>query len=652
MKPVRSVPMTDLRSVVAVDVGGTFTDCVAWTPGGLAVAKVPTTADQSEGVVTGAGRLVDVRADVLLHGSTVATNALLERKGADTVLITDPGFEDVIEIGRQDRPSLYDSFADRPTPLVRRSDRLGITDSATVAERVRNRKPESVAVALAYSFSAPEAERKLGDALAPLGLPVSLSHRVAAEFREFERTSTTVLNAYLEPRVGGYLTRLAGQAAGVAERVQVMRSSGGVMEIGEASELAVALLLSGPAGGVVAATEMGRARGYRRVISFDMGGTSTDVCRVEGGRPEITYEREIDGFVCRMPSVAVHTVGAGGGSVGWVDPGGSLRVGPHSAGAIPGPAAYGRGGTEPTVTDAHLLLGRIDPSSRLGGTLSLQPEKAHAAVESLAGRVGLAPRQVAEGMLEVVEAHMERAIRNVSVEQGADPRQATLVAFGGAGGLHAGSLARRLGMAAVVVPPYGGVFSALGLLMAPARRDGARSVLLTEPDGFRGALAQVARDVMDDYGRVHGSAPATVTRIVDMRYLGQAHEIAVPVSEEEGWSQAGERFHRLHVEMNGFARPGDPVEVVTVRAVAEGTPLLRWEDLPALDEGPLPAPRRRPVVMGGAEVDAAVWWRPDLPAGSRLEGPAVIEEEVGTVVLGAGERGLVAGDGTLEVSWD
>lgn len=643
--------MSQVESVVAVDVGGTFTDCVAWTPEGISVAKLPTTPDQSEGVVDGARRLAPQGADVLLHGSTVATNALLERKGADTVLLTDPGFEDVIEIGRQDRPSLYDSFADRPVPLVGRPDRLGVERGEEAARWVGNRKPESVAVAMAYSFSDPDGEEAIEAALESSGLPVSLSHRVAAEFREFERTSTTVLNAYLQPPVGGYLTRLARAAVGVAEQIQVMRSSGGLMELEEASTLAAALLLSGPAGGVVAATEMGRARGYTRVITFDMGGTSTDVCRIEKGRPEIAYQREVDGFVCRMPSVAVHTVGAGGGSIGWVDPGGSLRVGPHSAGASPGPAAYGAGGAEPTVTDAHVLLGRIDPQARLGGTLRLYPDRADRAIASLAKRLGLGTRQVAEGMLEVVEAHMERAIRNVSVEQGADPRQAMLVAFGGAGGLHATALARRLGMAGVAIPPHGGVFSALGLLMAPPRRDAARSLLLDAADGFREAVDAVGQEVEAGYRRSHGSPPAAVTSSVDMRYRGQAHEIAVPVGQGETWKGAVERFHRLHFDMNGFSRPDDPVEVVTVRAVAEGKPLLRWADLPAVREGPPPPERWRRVVMGGAEVEARVWWRPLLPADWTMEGPAIIQEEVGTTVVMAGETAVVGTDGTLEVAW-
>ena len=640
-------------SSVAVDVGGTFTDCVAWTASGMSAVKVPTTADQADGVLDGASRLLaGGRAAALLHGSTTATNALLEKRGADTVLVTDAGFEDVIEIGRQDRPSLYDSFIDRAPPLVSRDDRFGFDgDVESVVDWLRRRRPESVAVSFAYSFADPHREDQIGSALADSGVPVSMSHLVAPEFREFERTSTTVLNAYLQPRVAGYLRRLARKAATLADRVRVMRSSGGLMEAEEAAVLASALLLSGPAGGVVAASEMGRARGYGRVITFDMGGTSTDVCRIESGRPEISYERTIDGYVCRMPSVAVHTVGAGGGSLAWVDPGGSLRVGPESAGARPGPAAYGLGGDQATVTDAHVVLGHIDSATRLGGALPLHLDAALAALDRLSEGLGMDRLALAEGVLEVVEAHMERAIRRVSVEQGADPRRATLVAFGGAGGLHAGTLAKRLGMAAVAIPPYAGMFSALGLLMAPPRIDGARSILLTTEEGFGHAVEEVASGVVAAYVEAHRDPPPEVNRVVDMRYLGQSHEIPVPLHRGDGLAAAAAGFHRLHAEINGFARPDDPVEVVTVRAVAEGRPLLTWDDVPQAGDGPRPLPRHRPLIIAGEEAKASVWWRPDLPAGMKFEGPAVVEEDGATTILQPGDRALVTEDGTVEVTW-
>ncbi len=637
--------------VVAVDVGGTFTDCVAWDGSDVQRVKVPTSPDQSEAVVTGAARLASTgRADSLLHGTTVATNALLERAGDDTVLITDAGFEDVIEIGRQERPSLYDPFVDRPEPLVTRDHRLGMdADVARLTQRVIELAPRAVAVSLAYSFVDPADEERVGEALAALEVPISLSSRVAPEFREFERTSTTVLNAYLASVVEGYLCRLERRSAEVARTVQVMRSSGGLMEITEAAALAAALLLSGPAGGVVAAAEMSRARGRRRIVTFDMGGTSTDVSRIDDGRPEVAYERSVDGYVCRMPSVAVHTVGAGGGSIAWVDPGGSLRVGPHSAGAHPGPASYGQGGTEATVTDAHLALGRINPHRPLGGDLQLDGEASATALRKVGDLAGLNQAATAQGIVDVVEAHMGRAIRAVSVEQGIDPRDAVLVAFGGAGGLHATSLAQKLNMASVEVPPFAGVFSALGLLMAPPRHDSARSVSVDAD--LESELRRISHETAASFAASHGSAPAVVERAVDMRYRGQAHEITVPLEPGEGIDEAIVRFHRLHRELNGFSRPDDPTESVTVRAAARGKANLRWTDLPDVAEGPLPPHRTRPVVFDGRPVESAEWWRPDLPAGVTLAGPAIVSEEVGTTVIAPGERATVASDGTLEIRW-
>ena len=643
------------RHVVAVDVGGTFTDCVAWDGTEVTVAKLSSTADQSDAVMTGARRVTaGSRAASLLHGSTVATNALLEGQGAAVALVTDAGFEDVIEIGRQDRPSLYDSFADRPPPLVARDARVGFSGDVDAVRRSLDELSfDAVAVSLAYSFTDPSAEDQIAGAVSHLDVPVSVSSRVVPEFREFERTSTTVLNAYLMPVVGRYLRRLDASAATVSDLVQMMRSSGGLMDLDAAAELPAALLLSGPAGGVVAAAELGRHHGRERVIAFDMGGTSTDVCRIEGGRPEVAYERTVDGYVCRMPSVAVHTVGAGGGSMGWVDAGGSLRVGPQSAGAEPGPASYGRGGTAATVTDAHVALGRIDPATPLGGELNVDRAAAVAALERLGFEAGLGIDATAAGIVEVVDAHMERAIRAVSVEQGADPRAAALVAFGGAGGLHATGLAKRLDMAATLIPPFAGVFSAVGLLMAPPRFDLARSLLI-RPDRsseLASATRTLVADAVATFRRAHGTAPSRADRVLDMRYVGQAHEIAVPIGEGERFEDAVTTFHRLHAEMNGFARPDDPVEAVTVRVVVQGQPLMTWSDLPRRSPPSKPEPRHRPVVMGDAEVEAATWWRPDLPTGMELKGPAVITEPTGTTVLEPGDTAGVLDDGTLEVTW-
>jgi N-methylhydantoinase A len=627
---------------IGVDVGGTFTDIAAWDGRRLATGKTSTTADQSDGVVAGARDLLD-DTELLLHGTTVATNALLERAGARTALITTEGFTDVIEIGRQDRPSLYDAFSDRPEPLVSRERRVTRVEDLPDAE--------AVAVSVLWSFSRSEHEAGIREAIraAHPDLPVSLSSRVAPEFREFERTSTTVLNAYLSPIVGRYLRSLKAKAraAGLPDDILVMRSSGGLMDIEAATELPAAILLSGPAGGVVASAELGTALGRDHLVSFDMGGTSTDVCRIDDGTPETAYRRDVDGYACLLPSVAVHTVGAGGGSIAWIDAGGALRVGPRSAGATPGPACYGRGGTEATVSDADLVVGRLAP--HLAGGMLLDVSLARQAVARPAIRLDLTPEATALGVIEIVEAHMERAVRAVSVEQGADPRNAALVAFGGAGGMHATALARRLDMAGVLIPPHAGVFSALGLLLSAPRVD--LSVSLTGDelvDESTAALADASTRRLRDKT---GTLPVRVTTSVDARYRGQSHETTVPYAAGEGREVLEARFHVAHEVRNGFARVGDPVEVVTVRAAALGAPLLTWADLDEVTPTGEPIRGSRAVLTEDGAVDAKVWWRPALAAGSRIVGPAVIEEPEATVWIGPGERAVVHPSGALEVEW-
>ena len=658
-------------TTLGVDVGGTFTDIAMWDGSAMTVGKVPSTPhDQSDGVMAAARGTVRAggRAD-LLHGTTVATNALLERRGARTLLVTDGGFESLIEIARQDRPSLYDPFADRSEPLADDGMRLGVevpaaglddeldAVAASVAAAVHDRGAEAVAVCLMYSYADPTVERALAGRLRQVvDVPVSASAEVVAEFREYERFSTAVLNAFLSPEVSRYMDSLAARAGrvGFIDEISVMRSSGGLVPLDHASAFPASILLSGPAGGVVAAAALGELMGCRTLISFDMGGTSTDVCRVRSGRPEVTYNREIAGHACLMPSVAVHTVGAGGGSVAWADPGGALRVGPRSAGADPGPACYDRGGAEPTVTDANLVLGRLDPGAKLAGTMELRSDLARAAFERLGSELLLAPVEAALGVVAVVESHMTHAVRAVSVEQGTDPRDAALMAFGGAGGLHATALARALEMDGVIVPPYAGVFSAFGLLLSPPRADAAQTVNVTDADRerlpatARGLLAASRSQIEADSGR----AAATAVSIVDMRYLGQAHETSVPYTEGESWEVLCERFHRLHAERNGFARPADPVEAVTVRAEAVGAAALRWADLPAFEPEP-GDPRRgaRSVIGPTGATEAQVWWRPALPVGAEVVGPSIIAEGESTTYLAAGERAAVHETGALRIEW-
>ena len=647
----------------AVDVGGTFTDIAVWDGDRLATGKVPTTADQSDGVVEGLRRFAG-EGTHLIHGTTAATNAVIQRRGGRTALVTDAGFEHLIEIGRQDRPSLYDTTQVRPTPIVPADRRFGFAGRshpeaagpidpealARLCEAIAGVGPEAVAVSLLYSFAHRDREAAVARALSSKipGVPISLSSEVVAEFREFERASTTVLNAYLTPVVASSLQRLARGAVdgGVVGVPSVMRSSGGLMSLEAAAALPAAIILSGPAGGAVAAAALGAALGHRTVVSFDMGGTSTDVCRIEHGRPEVGYERAIDGLPCRMPSVAIHTVGAGGGSLGWADPGGALRVGPVSAGADPGPAAYGRGGTEPTVTDADLVLGLIGARTRFGGSLDLHAGAAEVALARIGERVGLDASSSARGIVTVVESHMERAIRRVSVEEGADPRDAVLVAFGGAGGLHASALARRLDMAGVVIPGHAGVFSAFGMLLAPPRADAARSVLLgpgEDLDGPSRDVATAARQAMP--------SATVVDLVMDVRYRGQSHETSVPYRLGEGWAMLAERFHDAHRGRNGFDRPADPIELVTIRAEATGTPAVTWGEVPHVVELGDPARGSRQVMTVGGEESASVWWRPSLPTGWEILGPAVVEEPEATSFVGAGERLIVHESGALEVTW-
>ena len=531
-------PLPDGRQL-GVDVGGTFTDLVTWDGAAISTGKVSSTADQSEGVVAGATALTGGSASRFLHGTTVATNALLERKGARVALVTTEGFTDVLEIGRQDRPSLYDTTVERPAPLVAAEDRTGVSRSGDGFDGTVSPEAAAVAISLLYGYERSSEEEDIAAEIQSRRGPlaISLSSRVAPEFREFERTSTTVLNAYLMPEVARYLQNLVRRSAdaGLPADISVMRSSGGLMSAPAAAALPASILLSGPAGGVVAAAALGTAHGKSHLVSFDMGGTSTDVCRIEDGRPEVSYGREIAGYPCLMPSVAIHTVGAGGGSIAWIDAGGSLRVGPQSSGAQPGPAGYGRGGTAATVTDANIVLGRIDPGGTLAGALAVRPDLAGQAVAALGERLGMTETAVALGITRVVEEVMAGAIRRVSIEQGSDPRGASLVAFGGAGGLHATALARRLDMAGVIIPAHAGVFSALGLLLSPPRVDEARTVMLDRLsvevlDRATEAVRRKALAGLEDASGMGG----TVGSHVDVRYRGQSHEVAVPNDVGDG----------------------------------------------------------------------------------------------------------------------
>ncbi|MGH9274941.1 MAG: hydantoinase/oxoprolinase family protein [Acidimicrobiales bacterium] len=579
---------------VGVDTGGTFTDVVA--DDGRIVKVLSTPSDPGAAVRSGLAAIISDRPELLAHGTTVATNALLEGKGAPVALVTTAGLRDVIEIGRQDRPSLYDSTVVRPDPLVPRAWRLEVDGrlaaDGSELEPVGDlpdipREVEAVAVCLLHADLASGHEQQVAEALRAKGHDVSCSSEVSPEMREYERTLTTVVNAALRPRCRRYLQGLSG----LADEVLVMTSAGGLLPVDAAADLPAALLLSGPAGGVRAAAAVAVANDVPDVITFDMGGTSTDVCLVLGGAPIPAGQRAVGGYSVRFPALDIHTIGAGGGSIASLDVGGALVVGPRSAGAEPGPACYGRDGIEPTVTDADLVAGRLPSGATFGG-LRLD----RIAAEQALGRAGV----TADGVLAVVDAAMERALRQVSVERGVDPRRLALVAFGGAGPLHACALADALQMPTVIVPDRAGVLSAVGLLTSPRQRDLVRTwPWPRDHAGVGDALRRLARAAADLVG--DGSETSTA---VDCRYAGQSHELTVPTPAD---------FHEAHRLRNGFARPDEPVEVIALRASAARAAPINVTDLPAVERrggvGPLAL----------AEADCSIW----IPAGWRAEPGAV-----------------------------
>jgi N-methylhydantoinase A len=661
---------------IAIDTGGTFTDCLYLRNGRLEVLKIPSTPgnpanairDTLEAILEGAPREDNDSLD-LLCGTTVGTNALLERRGGRVALITTAGFEDVLEIGRQARPCLYDFFVEGPAPLVPHERRFGLRERIgangeiltrpvsgeieRVVRQVRASRADSVAVCFLFSFLCSDHERAIARHLRGAGFPVSVSHEILPEFREFERTSTTVVNAYLVPVMSRYLAEIEQHAAHFvsrgrrsgAPRVRVMQSSGGVLFAGAAAREPVRTILSGPAGGVLGAQQAAARAGYLRIISFDMGGTSTDVSLIEGPL-RITNESVVAGLPVAVPMLDIHTVGAGGGSIARFDRGGALRVGPESAGADPGPVCYGRG-EQPTVTDAHLILGRLDREGLLGGEFHLDEQRARRFMErAIRGVRGIQTvEQVAEGILDVVEATMEKAIRVISIERGRDPRDYTLVAFGGAGGLHACSLADALSLPRVMIPKFPGALSALGILGADVVKDLSQTVLYPVT-----AVAVAARELRRAFARLeHKGARAMqsegfssrqfhIERFFAMRYVGQAYELSVPASGDFAAA-----FHREHERHYGYADAARPVEVVNIRARFTGTtPKLHWTKR-RLDrqDGRAAIAKVRGIFWRGRRYHAPIYTRDKLRAGNLVPGPAVIAEYSATTGVPPGWRARV-----------
>ncbi len=676
---------------IAVDIGGTFTDVVAanLTNGSYYTAKVPTTPGRLVGAVNdGVARVLGQAGaepgavDRFIHGTTVGTNAVLEQRGAVTAILATDGFEDVLEIGRLRRTRMYDVFTDAETPtmLAPKRRRRGIPervasdgsvivpldeDAVTliVRELIEQEGVEAFAVSLLFSFRNPAHEQRLRElihGIAP-GLGVSLSSEVDPMFREYERTVVTAFDAYVRPVVERYVRDLAGElsSSGIDCAVQIMQSRGGITSAEMVAQRPVSVLLSGPAAGVIGGRHAGEQSDLSSLITIDIGGTSADISLVADGKPLISTEGRIDRFPLRVPMVDVNTIGAGGGSIAWVDSGGGFRVGPRSAGAEPGPVSYGRGGTEPTVTDASVVLGYLNPGYFAAGTMRLDADAAMRALEAFGERLGLSAVEAAAGVHRVINSKMADEIRLVSLKRGYDPRQFALVLLGGAGPVHGGRLAAELGIPKLVVPPVPGVLSALGLLVANVEHDSAETLALVDdaatPERLETAFDRLQNRVAELMAadRVPDGAADTL-RFADMRYVGQGYTLDVPVPLElDAALIAGvvQEFHETHERVYGHSHPGAATEFVNVRVVQE------WAlPHPQLTASAMPAPSRgsdsRQAYFHelGRYVDTPIYQREALSSGDEIAGPAIVEQPDTTLVVYPEQRAVVEESGNLIVA--
>jgi len=665
-----------MRSSVGVDVGGTFTDLVAREVSGrLRACKVPTTpANLARGVLNGlaAVRPAGLPASVA-HGTTVVTNAIVERRGARVGLVATRGFRDVLEIGRMSRLHLYDlRLPPKPEPLVERRLRLEVSERVgpdgavllplaldelpAVVEALKREDVESVAVCLLHGYANPAHERALKAALAPHFAHLSIGSEINAEFREYERASTAVLNAAVMPLASRYLDELVAalgrEAPGAV--LHLLHSAGGMMSPQAARARPLAMAASGPAAGVAAAAHLARRLGLARALAFDMGGTTTDVCLIADGVAETSAQRKLGGYPVRLPMVAVESIGAGGGSIAYADEAGALKVGPRSAGAEPGPACYGLGGTEPTVTDANLVLGYLDAGRVYGGSIRLDPDRAATAVEALGRRLGLSPVEMAQGMVEVANANMLRALRLVSVQRGYDLRDFALIAYGGAGPVHAGALARQAGIGRVVVPAHSGTFSALGCLVSPLQYDAVQT-WRARLDAWDGKPAEDRFQVLEERCLAplldEGIAAERVAlaRSADLRYTGQNYELQVPWRSDAGALRGA--FEARHRQLYGYAT-GESVECVNLRVVAR----VRDTGVEPPEFGPVgdgeSAGAQRAWFPETGEVRLPLYHRAMLAAERPVLGPALIEDEWSTTLVYPGQRCAADRFGNLVIETD
>jgi len=658
---------------LGIDTGGTFTDLCLFdeSSGTFEVAKVSSTPkDPSEAVITGIKKLLgnhniapgQIR--FLIHGTTVSTNALLEGKGAPTALITTEGFEDVLLIGRQSRPKLYDFWAKRPRPIVPRSLCYGISErilytgeilkpvdveqTRNIISAIKDLDINSIAVSLINSYANPEHEHRIKEHIKKLHPDafVTVSADILPEFREYERTSTVCINAYVMPKVNAYVAHLEAmlKEMEIASDLYIMQSNGGVITAEMAREMSARTVLSGPAGGALTGVFLAKTIDQPNIITIDMGGTSSDICLIEDANPRLTTEADIEGYPIKLPMIDINTIGAGGGSIAWIDAGGVLRVGPQSAGADPGPVCYDLGGTEPTVTDANAILGRINPDYILGGEMNLDLNRAKDVLEQkIAHPLGIDLMKAAEGIIEVVNANMVRGIRRVSVERGYDPRNFALVPFGGAGPLHGAALAHELNMPQVIVSAYPGIASAFGMLSADVRHDYVQTHIVVADQAYTDRIEDLFAD-MESNGsaqlkREGFTGPsAMLLRYADMRYLRQAYELSIPLTDGRMTRATVEnllqRFHQSHEAAYGYARGKEPVEFVNLRVVALGKlPAIRAsEERPEGSGTPKPINKRR-VVFSGNPLETAVYLRDSLLQGQVVSGPAVVEQLDSTIVI-------------------
>lgn len=684
---------TAILKNIGVDTGGTFTDIVMRINGDLFTHKVLSTPQNpAHAVIQGVSEILrlhntDTQQLEIVHGSTVATNALLERRGARIALVTTKGFEDVLEIGRQARSSLYDFFVERSAPLVPADRRFGISertlhtgeiqtgietpDLDALTSELDALELDAVAICFLFAYVNPENEKIVARHLSQLGIPISCSHEVLPEYREYARFSTTVANAYIRPTLERHLSTLV-ESKQFPKSFHLMLSNGGSVSVkafqrslqaenllykGESA--GIRTVLSGPAGGVLGAYQIAKAAGYDQIITFDMGGTSTDVSLCDNGI-SLTTESTISGLPIKVPLIDIHTVGAGGGSIATVDTGGALRVGPESAGADPGPICYGNKGEDITVTDANLFLGRIAATQFLGGAMSLDADKTNTHIEKFATQLGIPPRQAADGILKVANAAMERAIKVISVERGFDTRDFTLVSFGGAGGLHAAFMAENLGIGTVLIPPNGGLLSAYGMLFADVVKDYSQTLLLKFQTRSETLLERLNAGFKELLTRAENEMEAEeftpdqlkIKRSLDMRYEGQSYELNIPFPAKlASWKLAKQKtetgtfspetqaliqkFHAAHEQRFGYARTDAPVEIVNLRLTAIGeTDKPSIQPLPIADADPSEAfTLQNPVMFEGEALPTNFYRREMLQPGNQIAGPAIVTEFSATTVI-------------------